>query len=61
MSYLTVKELARRYKVDVSTIWRWTRANKLPSPVIISGVTRWLESEVDARDKALIAQQRRAV
>lgn len=39
--YLTVNEVAGRYKVTKDCIWRWVRAGKFPAPVKLNGATRW--------------------
>ena len=51
MKYLTVKDVALRYKIGHSTVWLWVKTNKLPSPVKISErTTRWIEDELDVFD-----------
>ncbi|MEH6386399.1 MULTISPECIES: AlpA family transcriptional regulator [Pseudomonas] len=51
--FFTVKEVAERYKVNASTIWRWQRKDKFPKPKKIEGVTRWTEKMLEAYDEAL--------
>ncbi|UAW97557.1 helix-turn-helix domain-containing protein [Halopseudomonas nanhaiensis] len=51
--FFTVKEVAERYKVSPSTIWRWQRRGKFPLPKRIEGVTRWTAKMLDAHDEAL--------
>lgn len=34
--FIRPKELARRWRVNRSTIWRWVRAGDLPAPVRIN-------------------------
>lgn len=47
-SYLTVQEVANRYKVFRSTVWRWVENDPgFPKPVKLSpGTTRWLQSDL---------------
>lgn len=39
--YLTVDDVASRYKVTKDCIWRWVRGDKFPKPVKLNGATRW--------------------
>lgn len=40
--YFTVREVAARYAVGVSTIWAWVAAGDFPSPTKLSPrVSRW--------------------
>ena len=49
--YLSVTQLARRYSVDRSTIWRWVQDGILPQPFRISDqCTRWRLDEIEKRD-----------
>lgn len=49
--YVTVTQLARRYSVDRSTIWRWVSRGSLPKPYRLSEqCTRWRLDEIEARD-----------
>lgn len=34
MEYVTAEEIAARFRVDVSTVYRWGREDKIPSRVI---------------------------
>ncbi len=46
--YMSVRQVASRYDVGISTIWRWAlEDNRFPAPLRLSkGITRWLESEL---------------
>ena len=45
--YVCVKEVATRFGVAVSSIWRWAKEGSFPKPTRLGhGTTRWLESEV---------------
>jgi prophage regulatory protein len=49
--YLSDAQLAERYGVSRSTIWRWTHRRLLPAPVqLSSGTTRWRLDEVERRE-----------
>jgi len=49
--YLRDTDLASRYSVSRSTIWRWVRRGLLPQPVQISECcTRWRLDDIEARD-----------
>lgn len=49
--YLRDTDLAARYSVSRSTIWRWVRRGLLPEPVQISNCcTRWKLDAIEARD-----------
>ena len=50
-TYVSVTQLARRYSVDRSTIWRWVQRGTLPQPVRLSEqTTRWKLDEIERRD-----------
>ena len=46
--YLTVQDVARRYSMGVSTVWRWVEKNPhFPQPIKLSeGTSRWLENDL---------------
>ncbi len=49
--YISDAQLAERYSVSRSTIWRWASKRILPKPVQLSpGCTRWRKEEVEQRD-----------
>lgn len=49
--FLAVTQMAERYSVSTDSIWRWTRAGRLPAPVKINPqVVRWRLEEVEAYD-----------
>ena len=48
-TYLSDRQLAERYKVHRTTLWRWVERNQFPKPVKLSpGCTRWKLSDVEA-------------
>ena len=56
--FLTVRQLASRYSVNTSTIWRWSRDGEFPQPVQFSNkCTRWRLSEVEAHEAQLPSVQ----
>lgn len=42
-TYLSVRQLAKRYSVSIATIWRWAKtADGFPKPIELTpGTTRW--------------------
>lgn len=50
--YFSDKQLARRFGVHRTVIWRWVKKGNLPKPVKLSpGCTRWLGSAVEEWEK----------
>lgn len=48
-TYLSDQDLATRYGVHRTTIWRWAQDPDFPAPIRLSpGCTRWQQSAVDA-------------
>lgn len=46
-TYYRDVQLAKRFGVDRTTIWRWVRLNEFPQPVRLSkGCTRWREEDI---------------
>ena len=44
---LSVEEVAQMLNIGIRTVYTWTKAGKLPSPVATSGrTTRWLEKDI---------------
>lgn len=47
MQYLSVKSLAHRYDIAVSTVWLRVKQGKLPKPMKLHGTsTRWKLDEL---------------
>lgn len=45
--YVSANTLAKALETTPSTIWRWTKSNRLPKPVKLGeGTTRWKMEEV---------------
>ena len=49
-TFLSDQQVARRYGVHRSTIWRWVKTDPdFPGPIVLSlGCSRWKLSEVEA-------------
>ena len=48
VKYLSDKDLADRYGVHRTTVWRWVSNGALPHPVKLSpGCTRWRGADVE--------------
>ncbi len=56
-TYLPVRAIAARYGCHPSSVWRWVAEGAFPKPVKIGGMTRWIESEVEAHDARAEAQR----
>lgn len=57
-TYLRDKDIAKRYSIGKTTVWRWTREGRLPAPIrLSSGCTRWLLSDIEALDHGLLFAQ----
>ena len=51
--YLSDKQLAERFGVTRSTVWRWAKDRGFPQPVALSpGCKRWKLAEVEAWEAA---------
>ncbi len=45
---LSVRDVADRFRVSLSTIWRWKDRPDFPQPMTLGErATRWLESEIN--------------
>lgn len=50
--FLSDAQLAQRYDVSRSTIWRWSSTNQLPKPVKLStGTTRWRKDQIEQHEQ----------
>ena len=51
MTFMSVKLVAKRYEIGVSTVWYWVKIGKLPKPYKLStNTTRWKIEELDESD-----------
>lgn len=49
--YVSAAQLAERYSVNKSTIWRWAQRGVIPQPVRLSEqCTRWRLADIEKRD-----------
>jgi prophage regulatory protein len=48
--YLRDTDLATRYSISRSTVWRWRARGLLPEPIVIGGSTRWKLSDIEEFD-----------
>ncbi|MBA3009729.1 MAG: AlpA family phage regulatory protein [Proteobacteria bacterium] len=47
MVYLSDKQIAKKFGVHRTTIWRWVKSGNFPKPLKLSvGCTRWPEKPV---------------
>ncbi len=58
--FFTVNEVAERYQVNVSTIWRWVKEGKgFPKPGhLTSGTSRWLDIELFEYERVVFANSK---
>lgn len=45
---LTVKDVAVKLTISVTTVWRLIRKGDLPAPIHIGGQARWKRKDIDA-------------
>jgi len=56
-AYFRANELAARWRVNVSTIWRWSKRGRLPKPTKLGpSVAAWPASAVAAFEARLEAR-----
>lgn len=56
--YVTDKQLAQRYGVHRTTIWRWVKESGFPTPIKLShGCTRWSGEKVEEWDRRKMDQK----
>lgn len=49
--FISASQLAERYGVDRSTVWRWAARGIIPAPVKLSDqCTRWRLEQIEQRD-----------
>lgn len=54
-AFLTTAEVAQRYAVGRTTVWRWERDGHLPAPVKIGAAKRWSIDQLNDHDARIIA------
>ena len=43
---LNAREVAKRLRISIRTVWRWTAAGILPSPFRLGRITRWRAQDI---------------
>lgn len=46
--YISLKDMLEHLPIKRSTVWKWVKTEKFPSPVKIHTLTRWRVEEVNA-------------
>lgn len=46
-TFLTIADLAKRYRITAKTLYSLNRAGKLPSPLRLGGSLRWRLSDIE--------------
>ncbi len=55
-TYLTVEQVAERYKVSTDSIWRWKRKGEFPAAVRVGpNCTRWRLADLTAYEESMQA------
>ena len=49
------RHLRERYGVSDTTLWRWQRAGKLPTPKFINGQRVWTAEQLEEADAGLMS------
>jgi predicted DNA-binding transcriptional regulator AlpA len=44
---LTSWDVASLLSIGERTVWKWAASDRMPKPVRLGGVTRWMASEID--------------
>lgn len=52
MHYFSDKDLALRYSIHKTTVWRWARENGFPKPVKVLNSTRWKKQDIEQWEKS---------
>lgn len=56
MTFLSVRQVAERYSVSTSTVWRWAKAGDLPQPTRFGPqAVRWHKDALTAWETARAA------
>lgn len=57
--FLSDKQLAIRYGVHRTTIWRWVRTGNFPAPKILSSkCSRWADDDIAAHEHLMQQEAR---
>lgn len=55
--FITIKEVASRYRVSVATLYSWLKSGKFPAGIRIGGLRRWDIQELEAFERNSHVQQ----
>lgn len=56
MKFLSDRDLANRYSIGRTTVWRWLADGRLPPPVQLTpGTTRWRLIDIEAFEAKRLA------
>lgn len=56
--FLRVSEVAARYGISRSTVWRWLKKGKIPKPIKLGeDSTRWRLSDLEAWEQILASNK----
>lgn len=57
--FLRDTEVATRYNISRSTIWRWVKADQFPKPIKFgASSTRWLITDLEAWELVQVSKTR---
>ncbi|HRQ74430.1 MAG TPA: helix-turn-helix domain-containing protein [Phycisphaerales bacterium] len=59
MQLLTVDEVAQRLAVSTRSVWRYVSDQKIPKPVKVGGISRFVEAEIDRFVDRLMRERER--
>ncbi len=51
--FITIFDIANRYSISTSTIWRWIKLGKFPKGKKIGGTARWRLSDLEKFEENL--------
>ncbi|WP_373284047.1 helix-turn-helix transcriptional regulator [Primorskyibacter flagellatus] len=53
LTYVSIRQLSKRYGVHASTVWRWRKSRGFPEPYLFSPqCARWKLAEIEAWEAA---------
>lgn len=53
--YVRSADVAARFSINKSTIWRWIESGKLPKPFYLNGSRVWLNSAILEAEKKIVS------
>jgi predicted DNA-binding transcriptional regulator AlpA len=60
-AYVRLPVVAALLSVSTATVWRWSKAEHIPAPVHIQGVTFWSVGELREHFRTLKSQRNRTM